>query len=247
MKYYLIAGEASGDLHGSNLMKGLRKCDPQAEFRYFGGDLMQAEGGKLVRHYRDTAFMGLFMVLANLPAILKNFRLCKNEILDFNPDAVILIDYPGFNLKIAEFAHKQGFKVFYYISPKIWAWRKSRVYKIKEFVDRMYVLLPFEVEFYKQYDYKTEFLGNPTVDAVDSFMNKSPDPNKFRKDNDLDARPIIALLPGSRKQEIHHCLPEMLRVAEDFPAYQFIIAGAPSMPASFYKTYAGEKRLSYPL
>jgi len=240
MKYYLIAGEASGDLHGSNLMKGLRESDPGAEFRYFGGDLMQAEGGKLVKHFRDTAFMGLFMVLANLGKILKNLRLCKNDILAFAPDAVILIDYPGFNLKIAGFAHKKGFKVFYYISPKIWAWRKSRVYKIKEFVDKMYVLLPFEVEFYKGYGYQTEFLGNPTVDAVDAFMNKSPEPAKFRQENDLDTRPIIALLPGSRKQEISHCLPEMLKAAEAFPAYQFVIAGAPSMPASFYKTIMGD-------
>jgi len=242
MKYYLIAGEASGDLHGSNLMKGLLKSDPQAEFRYFGGDLMQAEGGTLVKHFRDAAFMGLFMVLANLRTILRNLRLCKKDILAYAPDAIILIDYPGFNLRIAGFAHKHGFRVFYYISPKIWAWRKSRVYKIKKFVAKMYVLLPFEVEFYNRYNYNTEFLGNPTVDAVYSFMQKIPEPEKFRRENQLDTKPIIALLPGSRKQEIHHCLPEMVKAAEAFPAFQFVIAGAPSMPASVYKKYIGEKQ-----
>jgi lipid-A-disaccharide synthase len=240
MKYYLIAGEASGDLHGSNLMKGILKSDPLADFRYFGGDLMQAEGGVLVKHYRDTAFMGLFMVLANIGTILKNLRLCRNDILSYAPDAVILIDYPGFNLKIAEFAHSKGFRVFYYISPKIWAWKKSRVYTIKKFVDKMYVLLPFEVEFYHQYEYETEFLGNPTVDAVEPFMHKIPVPEKFRQENQLDTRPIIALLPGSRKQEIHHCLPEMLLAAKDFPDYQFVIAGAPSIQSSFYTSYLSE-------
>jgi lipid-A-disaccharide synthase len=243
MKYYLVAGEASGDLHGANLMKGLRKSDPEAEFRYFGGDLMQAEGGTLVKHFRDTAFMGLFMVLANIRVILKNLRLCKLDILSFAPDAVILIDYPGFNLKIAEFAHKNALKVFYYISPKIWAWRKSRVYKIKEFVDKMYVLLPFEVEFYQQYNYHAEFLGNPTVDAVDTFMHKTPEPARFRSANNLDSRPVIALLPGSRKQEIHHCLPEMIKASEAFPAFQFIIAGAPSILPEFYQIYLGEKKI----
>ena len=245
MKYYLVAGEASGDLHGANLMKGLKQSDQQAEFRFFGGDLMLAEGGTLVKHYKDTAFMGLFMVLANLRTIFRNMDLCKKDILKFKPDAVILVDYPGFNLKIAEFAHNKKFKVFYYISPKIWAWKKSRVYKIKKFVDKMYVLLPFEVDFYKQYDYETEFLGNPTVDAVEKYMNLAPDAGKFRTENQLDQRPIIALLPGSRKQEIKHCLPEMLKASVNFPSHQFVIAGAPSMAPDFYKTFLLQK--DYPV
>lgn len=241
MKYYLIAGEASGDLHGSNLMKGIKQFDPKAEFRYFGGDLMQQQGGNLVKHYRDMAFMGLFAVIAHLPAILRNMRLCKNDILAFHPDAVILVDYPGFNLKIAEFAHTKGFRVLYYISPKIWAWKKKRVYAIRKFVDRMFVLLPFEVDFYRQYGYKTEFLGNPVVDAVAAHLALPVDRDQFIHSHGLSGKPIIALLPGSRRQEINNCLPEMITAAQSFPEYQFVIAGAPSMEPSIYEKFLDGK------
>lgn len=243
MKYYLVAGEASGDLHGSNLMKAIRQFDPQADFRYFGGELMQQQGGVLVKHYRDMAFMGLFMVLANLCTILRNMKRCKNDIAAYSPDAVILVDFPGFNLKIAEYAHKKGFRVLYYISPKIWAWRKSRVHSIRKYVDKMYVLLPFEVEFYRQYGVEAEYLGNPVVDAVAAALQQPVDREYFLRTNSLSEKPIIALLPGSRRQEISKCLPEMMAAAASFPAYQFVIAGAPSMDRSFYEKFPGSKQI----
>ncbi len=233
MKYYIIAGEASGDLHASNLMKELKLKDPHAEFRFWGGDLMQAQGGTLVKHYRDLAFMGFAEVVMNLKTILGNISVAKKDIETYKPDAVILIDYPGFNLRIAEFVKKLGIKVYYYISPQIWAWKTGRVHKIKKVVDKMFVILPFEEEFYQRYDYKVDFVGNPLLDS----LNHLPaiDEQRFRKEHNLDERPIIALLPGSRTQEIKVKLPLMLSVEKDFPDYQFVVAGAPSQPSENYK------------
>lgn len=237
MKYYIIAGEASGDLHGSNLMKTLKQKDPQAEFRFWGGDLMEAQGGKLVKHYRDLAFMGFAEVIMNLRTILGNISFCKKDIQNYQPDCVILIDYPGFNLRIAKFVKKWGIKVYYYVSPQIWAWKTGRVKTIKKFVDKMFVILPFEKEFYEKYDYEVDFVGHPLLDV----MKDLPEINEeqFKEKNDLDSRKVIALLPGSRKQEIRVKLPIMLAVQKDFPDYQFVVAGAPSQEESFYKEVVG--------
>jgi lipid-A-disaccharide synthase len=237
MKYYLIAGEASGDLHGSKLMQGLKISDPEAEFRYFGGDLMAAEGGMLVRHYRETAVMGLFKVIFKLGKIFENLRFCKQDIAEYQPDSLILIDYSGFNLRIAKFARPAGFRVIYYISPKVWVWDRKRVYTIRENVDRMYVILPFEVDFYRQYDYPVEYAGNPIVDAVEEGKAKAVEQGEFCSRNGLGNGPMIALLAGSRKEEIKHCLPEMLSVINQFPGYRFVIAGAPSISPDFYARY----------
>ncbi len=231
MKYYIIAGEASGDLHASKLK------DPQAEFRFWGGDLMQAQGGTLVKHYRDLAFMGFAEVVMNLRTILGNISVAKKDIETYKPDAVILVDYPGFNLRIAEFVKSLGIKVYYYISPQIWAWKTGRVHKIKKVVNKMFVILPFEEEFYQRYDYKVDFVGNPLLDSLNNLPEI--DEQQFRKDNNLDERPIIALLPGSRTQEIKVKLPLMLSVEKDFPDYQFVVAGAPSQPIENYKKIAG--------
>ncbi len=237
MKYYIIAGEASGDLHGSNLMKELKRKDAQAEFRFWGGDLMQEQGGTQVKHYRDLAFMGFAEVIMNLRTILGNIKFCKKDIQEFKPDAVILIDYPGFNLRVAEFVKSLGIKVYYYISPQIWAWKTGRVHTIKKFVDKMFVILPFEKEFYAKYDYKVDFVGHPLLDAMKDLQDL--DLEKFKSENNLDERKIIAILPGSRKQEIRVKLPIMLSVAKDFPDYQFVVAGAPSQEESFYRDIAG--------
>lgn len=231
MKYYVIAGEASGDLHGSNLLKALKERDEQAQFRVWGGDLMEAAGGQLVKHYRDLAFMGFVEVVANLRTILRNISFCKKDVLTFAPDVLILIDYPGFNLRIAKWAKRQNIRVFYYISPQIWAWRQSRVHKIKRSVDRMFVILPFEKDFYAQYDMAVDFVGHPLMDAIENL----PPATHFLKEHQLDQRPIIALLPGSRQQEIKRMLPLMLSVVDSFPDYQFIIGGAPSQPRNFYQ------------
>lgn len=238
MKYYIIAGEASGDLHGSNLMKELKKKDAQAEFRFWGGDLMQEQGGKLVKHYRDLAFMGFAEVIMNLRTILGNIKFCKKDIQEFKPDAVILIDYPGFNLRVAEFVKNLGVKVYYYISPQIWAWKTGRVHTIKKFVDQMFVILPFEKDFYAKYDYEVDFVGHPLLDALKDLPEFTTE--KFKSENNLDDRKIIAILPGSRKQEIKVKLPIMLSVAKDFPDYQFVVAGAPSQEESFYREIAGK-------
>jgi lipid-A-disaccharide synthase len=232
MKYYIIAGEASGDLHASNLMKEMKQLDPSADFRCWGGDLMQNQGAHLVKHYRELAFMGFAEVIANLPTIFRNIKLCKADILGYKPDAVILVDYPGFNLRIAEFAKKAGFRVFYYISPQVWAWKKNRVFKVKKFIDKMFVILPFEKNFYSGYDVDVEFVGHPLLDMIDNLPTN--DETKFHRDHKLTDLPIIALLPGSRKQEIRKMLSIMLSVVDDFPAYQFVIAGAPSIEADFY-------------
>jgi lipid-A-disaccharide synthase len=237
MKYYLIAGEASGDLHGSNLMKGIREADKNASFRYFGGDLMQARGGTLVRHYRDMAFMGVVKVILNLSTVTRNLNFCRNDILDFQPDVIILIDFPGFNLRIAKYARKKGLKVFYYISPKVWAWNKKRVKTIRETITKMFVIFPFEVEFYRNHDIQAEYHGNPILDAIsEKSVGTGRIPEKAA--DELSAgEPVIALLPGSRKQEIHYCLPEMLAVISQFPGYRFIIAGAPGLEPSIYNRY----------
>lgn len=236
MKYYIIAGEASGDLHGSNLMKGIFKEDPQAEIRFWGGDLMQNTGGTLVKHYRELAFMGFLEVIQNLKTILGNIKICKADILKFQPDVLIFIDYPGFNMRIAEWAKKLGMKTHYYISPQIWAWKENRIKAIKRDVDKMYVILPFEKDFYeKKHHYPVEFVGHPLIDAIKN--RAKTDSEKFKKENNLDEKPIIALLPGSRKQEIAKMLSEMLSVVKDFPEYQFVIAGAPSQEYSFYQQF----------
>lgn len=230
MKYYIIAGEASGDLHGANLMKELKNLDQSADFRFFGGDLMQAHGGTLVKHYSDMAFMGFLEVALNIRTILKNIKFCKQDVLAYQPDVLILVDFPGFNLKIAEFAKEQGLKVCYYISPKIWAWNQKRALKIKKVVDKMYCILPFEVEFYKKWGIEVEYVGNPLLDAIAAF---NPDKNFLDKYN-LHNKEIIALLPGSRKQELNYLLPPMLDVADKLQEYQFVIAGAPSFDQEQY-------------
>jgi lipid-A-disaccharide synthase len=236
MKYYLIAGEASGDLHGSNLIHHLKKLDSKAHFRAWGGDKMGAEGAEIVKHYRDLAFMGFIEVVANLGTILKNISFCKKDILVYNPDVIILIDYPGFNLRIAEFAHEKGIKVFYYISPQIWAWKQNRVHKIKRVVDRMFVILPFEREFYARFDMEVSFPGHPLLDAIQFYKNQAKEANLFS-----DPRPIIALLPGSRKQEINSMLPVMLNSLQGLKEYQIVIAMAPSIPEEFYRSIVGDK------
>lgn len=220
-------------------MKELKLKDPHAEFRFWGGDLMQAQGGTLVKHYRDLAFMGFAEVVMNLRTILGNISVAKKDIETYKPDAVILVDYPGFNLRIAEFVKKLGIKVYYYISPQIWAWKTGRVHKIKKVVDKMFVILPFEEEFYQRYDYKVDFVGNPLLDS----LNHLPaiDEQRFRKEHNLDERPIIALLPGSRTQEIKVKLPLMFSVEKDFPDYQFVVAGAPSQPSENYKKIVGNQ------
>jgi lipid-A-disaccharide synthase len=235
MNYYLIAGEASGDLHGSNLMKALKQQDAHATFNYFGGDLMKAEGGSLKMHYSEMAFMGFIEVIANLRTIFQNIKLAKQDILDKKPDVLILIDFPGFNLKMAEFAKKQGIPVFYYISPKVWAWNQKRVLKIKKIVDRMFCILPFEVDFYKTWGMEVDYVGNPILDAI--ALNKAD--SHFKNKHGLDERPVIAFLPGSRKQELDRVLPEMLKAVDRFPEFQFAIAGAPSFSEEDYKKYLG--------
>ena len=241
MKYYIIAGEPSGDLHGSNLMKGLRHYDGDADFRFWGGDLMAAQGGTMVKHYKETAFMGLWDVLVNLGKIQKNFKLCYADLLAHRPDVLILIDYPGFNLRVARFAHRHGIKVFYYISPKVWASKKRRVYQIKKYVDELYTILPFETEWFRRYGIEPRYCGNPVLDAIHSRPNQNESFDGFIARNGLDGRPKVALLAGSRKSEIGYVLPEMLRMVERFPQYQFVVAGAPSFTAADYQPFTGGK------
>ncbi len=244
MKYYIIAGEASGDMHAANLMKELKKLDVSAQFRCWGGDKMKKQGAELVKHYRDLAFMGFTEVLMNLKTILRNIDFCKKDIHSYQPDVLILVDYPGFNLRIAEFAKTKGFKVFYYISPQVWAWKESRVNKIKRFVDRMFVILPFEKDFYKKHNYEVDFVGHPLLDAIESEKSLYGDKALWLKNNNLPGKPIIALLPGSRKQEIAVKLPLMLSVVDEFKDHQFVIAAAPSVPEAFYKEIAAGKKAS---
>ncbi|MBG6109408.1 lipid-A-disaccharide synthase [Flavobacterium sp. CG_9.10] len=244
MKYYIIAGEASGDLHGSNLMKALYKEDPIADIRFWGGDLMQNVGGTLVKHYRELAFMGFVEVIFNLKTILNNIKICKKDITSFQPDLVIFIDYPGFNLRIAKWTKECGFKNHYYISPQIWAWKENRITEIKRDIDKMYVILPFEKSFYEdKHHFPVEFVGHPLIDAI---HNQKPiDAAVFRTENQLNEKPIIAILPGSRKQEITKMLSVMLSVVNDFPDYQFVIAGAPSQEHSFYKTFISNENIKF--
>ena len=244
MKYYIIAGEASGDLHGSNLMKALYKEDPSVEIRFWGGDLMQNAGGTLVKHYRELAFMGFAEVLLNLKTIFRNIKICKADIDQFQPDVLIFIDYPGFNMRIAKWAKTKGYKTHYYISPQIWAWKESRIKDIKRDFDKLYVILPFEKDFYeKKHHFAVEFVGHPLIDAIHN--RTSTDAASFRKENHLDEKPIIAILPGSRKQEISKMLTLMLSVVNDFPDYQFVIAGAPSQEYSFYETFLKGKNIKF--
>ena len=242
MKYYIIAGEASGDVHGANLMKSLKRIDTNAEFRYWGGDRMEKQGGVLVKHYRDLAFMGFVEVLFNLYTIFRNISFCKDELQRYQPDVLILIDYPGFNLRIAEFAHKHGIKVAYYISPQIWAWKKNRVHTIKRVVDKMMVILPFETEFYKKYGVEVDFVGHPLLDAIHSEPVIGKD--VFLKKHGLSNLPIVALLPGSREQEVSKMLKEMLSVIPYYPDHQFVIAGVDSLPHDAYADFTQNKRVS---
>ncbi|MBN8838171.1 MAG: lipid-A-disaccharide synthase [Sphingobacteriia bacterium] len=231
MKYYIIAGEASGDLHGSNLIKKLHLLDESADIRCWGGDLMQEAGATVVKHYRDLAFMGFAEVVKNLPTILNNIKFCKKDILSFKPDVLVLVDYPGFNLRIADWAKKQGFKVAYYISPQVWAWKENRVKKMKQCIDKMLCILPFEKEYFKdKWNWEVEYVGHPLVEVIDESIKKGAE-------NKLSERPVIALLPGSRKQEIAKKLPVMLSVNKHFPNYHFIVAQAPGQDDAFYKPF----------
>lgn len=236
MKYYIIAGEASGDLHASNLIKSILTKDNHAEFRFWGGDLMAAAAGSTpVKHYKELAFMGFLEVVQNLRTILKNIKFCKQDLASYQPDVVILVDYPGFNLRIAEFAKGLGARVVYYISPQLWAWKEGRVEKIRKHVDQLLVILPFEKEFYQKHQVVAEFVGHPLLDAVSDLPPVHP--ADFRKEHRLSDQPIIALLPGSRQQEVKKMLQLMLSVRQYFPQYQFVIAGAPGLTPDFYEQF----------
>lgn len=245
MKYYIIAGEASGDLHGSNLITALKEEDNTAEIRCWGGDLMQKAGGQLAKHYKDMAFMGFWEVIKNLPVIFKNLAFCKEDIQKFQPNVIVFIDFSGFNLRIAAWAKKKGFATHYYISPQIWASRQGRIKKIKRYIDTMYVILPFEKEFYeKKHHYPVHFVGHPLIDAIAN--TPLVDGATFRKENGLEEqKPIIALLPGSRKQEVQQTLTVMLSVVDHFPRYQFVIAGAPGLPKAFYTPFLTHPNVGY--
>jgi lipid-A-disaccharide synthase len=238
MKYYIIAGEASGDLHGSNLIKEIKKNDREALFQCWGGPMMENQGAILVKNYKELAFMGFWEVFIHLRTIFKNLRFCKNDILKFKPDVVILIDYPGFNLRIAKFVKKAGFPVVYYISPQLWAWKESRIKTIKKYVDKMLVILPFEELFFQKHNYKANFVGHPLLDAIKpKYTDNSHSAPTFKK-------PVIALLPGSRKQEISKMLPIMLSIQDQFNEYDFVIAGATSISSGFYAEIIGQKNVS---
>ena len=243
MKYYLIVGEASGDLHASHLMAALKAEDPQADFRFFGGDLMAAVGGMMVKHYKELAYMGFIPVLLHLRTIFANMKRCKEDIVSWEPDVVILVDYPGFNLDIAKFVHaKTQIPVYYYISPKIWAWKEYRIKNIKRDVDELFSILPFEVEFFEgKHQYPIHYVGNPTVDEVAAYQETNPkDFAAFIAANQLENKPVIALLAGSRKQEIKDNLPDMLKAASAFPDYQLVLAGAPGITPEYYEKYVGQ-------
>ncbi len=243
MKYYIIAGEASGDLHGSNLIKALKKEDSNAQFRVWGGDLMRDAGATLVKHYKEMAFMGFVEVIKNIPTIFKNISFCKKDIEEYQPDLLIFIDYSGFNLRIAKWAKKNGFRTNYYISPQVWASRSYRVKKIKRDIDQMFVIFPFVKDFYEKHNYKVNFVGHPLLDAIHN--RKKTDTDSFKKQHYLDDRPIIAILPGSRKQEITEMLSVMLSLVEQFKKYQFVIAGAPSQNYEFYEPFVQQKDVKF--
>ena len=237
LKIYIIAGEASGDLHAANLVSALQSMRSDLVFRGWGGDLMSEAGVDVVKHYRELAFMGFAEVVMNLGAILRNFKSCKQDILAYKPDIVLMVDYPGFNLRMAKWAKTTGFKTIHYISPTVWAWKESRVYTIKKYIDKLIAILPFEPEFYKKYDYEVDYFGNPLIDAIQSYQTKQISKSVFLQQNKLSERPIIALLPGSRKQEINKKLPVMLEAVRTFNTYQVIIAGAPGVDQEFYRPY----------
>lgn len=240
MKYYLIAGEASGDLHASNLMRALQAEDAEADFRFLGGDLMQSVGGTLVKHYREMAFMGFIPVLMNLRTILRNMKLCQEDIRQYAPDVVILVDYPGFNLKMAKFVKTVlHLPVHYYISPKIWAWKQYRIKAFRKYVDYIYSILPFEPAFFRKLNYEVDYVGNPSLDSVAGYQARAVDRVHFLRTNQLEDKPILALVAGSRRQEIRDNLPTMLRVAARFPQFQAVIAGAPGIHPDEYKPFLG--------
>jgi lipid-A-disaccharide synthase len=242
MKYYIIAGEASGDLHASNLMQALQEKDTSADFRFWGGDLMQEVGGTLVKHYRELAFMGFWEVVTNLKVIFKNINFCKVDILGYQPDAIIFIDYPGFNMRIAKWAKELGFATHYYISPQIWAWKENRIKAIKRDIDHMYVILPFEKDFYEnKHDFSVHFVGHPLLDQIEKRKDISFE--AFKQKHELEDKQIIALLPGSRKQEISKMLSVMLLVVQHYPSFQFVIAGAPSQDEEFYKSIISNSKV----
>ena len=244
MKYYISAGEASGDLHGSNLMKALYKEDASAEIRFWGGDLMQNVGGNLVKHYRELAFMGFAEVAMNLKTILNNIKFCKADIEKFNPDVIVFIDYPGFNMRIAKWAKVKGLKTHYYIAPQIWAWKENRIKAVKRDFDKLFVILPFEKDFFGvKHHFPVEFVGHPLIDAIHNSLKT--DETIFRKENHLNEKPIVAILPGSRKQEISKMLTVMLSIVDDFPTYQFIIAGAPGQEYHFYEQFLADKNVKF--
>jgi len=241
MRYFIIAGEQSGDLHGSNLVKGLLAADNHAEIQCWGGDLMKSAGAEVLVHYKNLAFMGFTDVLKNIRTISGNFKLCKKQIADFEPDVVVLIDYPGFNLRIAKHAKKSGFKTFYYISPKLWAWNEGRVKKVKKYVDRMFIIFPFEVDFYKKHGVEVAYYGNPLIDETEKRLSEFPGKEKISESLDLGKKPVIAILAGSRRKEIELILPRMLRVTDHFPDYQFVLAGVKNIPDELYLKIIGDK------
>ncbi len=236
MKYYVIAGEASGDLHGSNLIKAIKKKDSTADFRGWGGDYMAEAGVTLVKHYRQLAFMGFAEVIKNLPEIMRNFSFCKTDISSYQPDAIIFIDYPGFNLRMAKWAKQNGYRTIYYISPQIWAWKENRVHNIKKYVDKMLVILPFEQEFYQKYNYPVSYVGHPLIEVIDGFMERENE-SSVSAHLPVNNNKIIALLPGSRRQEISMKLPIMLKMAKHFPDHSFIVAKAPGIEQEFYAQF----------
>jgi lipid-A-disaccharide synthase len=244
MKYFIISGEQSGDLHGSNLVKELFRCDKQAEIKCWGGDLMEAAGANLLMHYKKTAFMGFVEVAKNLVSIRNLLALCKQQITLFNPDVVILIDYPGFNFRIAEFAKKSGFRVFYYISPKLWAWKEGRVKRVKKYVDRMYIIFPFEVDFYRKHNIEVEYRGNPLLDETEKKLIAFPDKNAIKKELGLEGKHVIAMLAGSRKSEVREILPSMLKAVRHFPDYQFVLAGVKNLPDEMYNRIIGDQEVT---
>lgn len=237
MKYFIVAGEASGDLHASNLMAAIKEKDKNTDFCFLGGDLMLAQGGTMVKHYRDMAFMGFIAVIKNASTIKQNMEDCIKALKEYNPDVLILVDYPSFNLRIARVAKEElNLPVYYYISPKIWAWKTFRIHSIKRYIDRMFTILPFETDFYAKYDYSVEYVGNPSVDSVYNKLHQKQISEEFCIENNLPFKPILALLPGSRKQEIKACLPDMIKSAKHFTDYQIVISGAPGVEKDFYNT-----------
>jgi lipid-A-disaccharide synthase len=234
--YFIIAGERSGDLHGSNLIKAIKNADNSAEIVAWGGEMMEKAGAKILKNYQELAFMGFTEVIKNLPKIIGFFNECKQQITEFQPDCIILIDYAGFNMRIAKWAKLKNYKVFYYISPKVWAWNQKRALKLKKYVDRLFVIFPFEVEFFKKFNYEVEFVGNPLFDAIANFKSNP----KFLEKHDLKNKKIIALLPGSRKQELESCLRKMVSIISEFPAYQFVIAGVSNLQKEMYEPFLGK-------